>query len=333
MQRAQNLILAVDIGGTKVAAGLVNSAGEVLQASRTRMVARRSAEEGLQAVFKAIDRVLRGRRARQAFAIGVSVPGWVDSRRGVLLSAANLPCWRNFPLAKKIEGQYKLRTRVGNDGNVAALAEAAWGAGAGYRKMFYVTLGTGIGTGIVLNHRIYDGRTGGASEGGHMTINFRGPRCGCGKRGCIEVYASGPAIARRARERLGKRGSQQSRILALAKGKIAAVTSEMVSKAASAGDALGIEVLEEAADYLAIWLGNIIDLLEPEIIVVGGGVGHLMTSYLGRIRDRLKVWALNPRQDEIPIMDARYGAESALVGAAAMCLSRAQVWGSGSKRI
>jgi glucokinase len=315
-------VIGVDIGGTKIAAGLVNSRGEILAGARTRMAVRGSAEEGLRAVTDGIDQLMRDRRARAARAIGISVPGWVDAARGSLLSATNIPCWRDFPLARKIAKHYGLPTRIANDANVAALAEAVWGAGQGYRNVFYVTLGTGIGTGIVLDGRIYEGRTGAAGEGGHTTIDFRGPLCGCGKRGCIEAFASGTAIAKRARERLSEGDANDSQMLALAGHKIEAVTSEAVSKAAARGDKLAMQVLDEAAERLAIWLGNIIELLEPDVMVVGGGVGHLMMSHVGQIRESLDTWAINPRWRQIPIVDAKYGSESAMVGAAALGLPR-----------
>jgi glucokinase len=330
MAKAENAVLGVDIGGTKVAAGLVNPAGEVLLTVKRRMVVNKSAEDGLRAVTEAIEAALSHRRARGISAIGISVPGWVDSQRGVLLSATNLPCWHNYPLAEKIQQRYKLPTRLANDANVAALAEAVWGAGVGYKNVFYVSLGTGIGTGLVLQDRLYYGRTGAAGEGGHMSIDFQGPQCACGKRGCIEMYASGRAIGERARQLLSH--NSQSRILELVEGKVAAVTSEIVGKAALDGDALANEILREAADYLAIWLGNIIDLLEPEVIVIGGGLGELMGSFFNYIRGRLENSAVSPSRQQIPILSALYGAESSLVGSAALCLPRGQVWMERSRK-
>src|SRR5512146_1638927 len=263
MPKAEQVVLGVDIGGTKAAAGLVNASGEVLLTARRRMVVNKSAEDGLRSVIEAIEAVLANRRARSVSAVGISVPGWVDSQRGVLLSATNLPCWRNYPLAEKIQQRYKLPTCLANDANVAALAEAVWGAGVGYRNLFYVSLGTGIGTGLVLQDRLYYGRTGAAGEGGHMTIDFSGPQCACGKRGCIEMYASGTAVAKSARKRLAAHGSSKSLMLELAGGHVDSVTAETVGEAALAGDVLANSIMREAAEHLAIWLGNIIDLLEP----------------------------------------------------------------------
>jgi glucokinase len=316
----KNILLGVDIGGTKVAAALVSSTGKVLYSVRTEMVPRKTAEEGLKPVFEAIDAVLADSRAKGIRAIGVSVPGWVDSIRGVLVGAPNIPCWRDFRLVREIERHYGLPVHAANDANAGALAESTWGAAAGCANVLYVTLGTGVGTGIVLQHRLYTGRTGAAGEGGHVTIDFRGPCCGCGKNGCIEMYVSGTAIARRARECIVQRGGRRSRMFTLAGGNIAAVKSETVAVAAKAGDPLARKILDEAADHFAIWLGNMIDLLDPEIIVVGGGVAKLMLRSMGRIRAGLKNWAVNPRQREIPVVHARYGSESAVAGAAALCL-------------
>lgn len=316
----KNFVLGVDIGGTKVAAALVNSAGAIEKSARVRMMAQGSPAEGLQAVFQAIDSVLYRQEGPAIRGIGVSVPGWVDSRRGVLLGATNIPCWKNYPLARKIELRCRLPVRIANDANVAALAEARWGAGAPYRNIFYASLGTGIGTGMVLDGKLYEGRTGAAGEGGHNTIDFQGPLCGCGKRGCIEAYASGTGIAREARERIEKNSASGLRLLKSAGGDIAGITSEKVAEAARKGDKLAREILEDAADHLAIWIGNMIDLLDPDVVILGGGVGRLMISHRLSMRKHLDTWAINPGRRRVPIVEAHYGSESALVGAAALCL-------------
>lgn len=312
------LILAVDIGGTKIAAGLVTPAGQILSILRTPMVAKKSAAAGFSAVRNTIEQVLCGGQPGKIRAIGVSVPGWVDSRTGVLISAANLPCWRNFPLAQKIETQFRLPVRVANDAKAAALAEAAWGAGRGHRNMFYATLGTGVGTGLVIDGCIYSGRRGPAGEGGHITIDFHGPRCGCGKFGCAEMYISGPAIARNAQQRLRNKPPKRSLLSKLVPGKIADVKAEHVVSAADAGDGLAKKVLAEIAERLAIWLGNIFDLLEPEIVVIGGGLSGVVMNMLPQTRKHLKHWASSPGNERTPIVKAFFGAESSLAGAAAL---------------
>lgn len=317
VRASEELVLGVDIGGTKVAVGLVNTRGEVLHASRAPMLVHGSAEQGLRAVCEAINAVIVHAAAKKVEAIGLCSPGSVDSKTGTVLRTANLPCWRNFPLARRIEKHYHLPTRLINDANAAALAEARWGAGKGQASVLYVSLGTGIGTALILAGRIHEGSTGGAGEGGHVTINFRGPLCGCGKRGCVELYASGTAIAKRARRLLHSADGKDSRMLKMAAGDVSGVTTEIVSKAAAGGDRLAKKIMDEAAGYLAIWLGGMIDLLEPEVIIFGGGLGAVMLSYRDQIQQKLEMWAINPQWRKVRIVSASFGPESALVGAAA----------------
>lgn len=317
----EKLTLGIDIGGTKVAAGLVDASGKILFHTRVPMVGTGDAATGLGAVVNAINAVFAARpEARGALAgIGVCSPGPLDPRTGVVINPPNLPCWRNFPLADELRRVFDVPTRVDNDANAAGLAEAVWGAGVGYRDVFYATLGTGIGTGIVFSQKIYHGRTGSAAEGGHVTIDYRGPRCPCGKHGCIEVLCAGPAIAKRARARLAEAGDGSSRMPALAGGSIDQVQAETVGEAFRQGDALAREVLQETADLLTVWIGSIVDLLEPEVMIFGGGVSQLMSAFFGRIRERLPQWCINPHPTEIPIVLAKYGSDAGIAGAAALC--------------
>src|SRR5437016_8018433 len=224
---ARGTIVGVDVGGTKVAAGLVNAAGEILSQQRVNMVSNDSAERGLQAVFSAITQVLAVSASGIA-GIGICAPGPLDPKTGVILNPPNVPCWRNFPLAQEVQKKYSVPVKVDNDANAAALAETSWGAASGYKNVFYATIGTGIGTGIILDGKIFHGRTGSAGEGGHVSIDYRGPICRCGKPGCIEILAAGPAIARRASEAI--ESGRKSSMTDLAGA--AAITGENVGKAA-----------------------------------------------------------------------------------------------------
>jgi glucokinase len=315
------LVVGVDIGGTKVAVGLVNAHGEIKRQSRAPMAAAGSADDGVAAVISAIDSLFASDAAARKLVrgIGVCSPGPLDPKTGVIINPPNLPCWRNFPLAQRMSQHFDVPVKVDNDGNAAALAEARWGAGRGYRNVFYATIGTGIGTGIVFDGRIYHGRTGAAAEGGHVSIDYRGPRCACGKHGCIEVLAAGPAIARRARAKVAAEPARGAAILALANGSVEAVSSEMVGQAYAAGDPLAEEILRETIQLLTQWLGNIIDLLEPDVIIIGGGAATMLVPFFGEIRDHLPACSINPRCQEIPIVKAFYGADAGVAGGAALC--------------
>jgi glucokinase len=314
-------VIGVDVGGTKVAAGFVDQQGEILKQTRTAMNPKGSAEEGLASVTSAIDALLKlapevGGAAKR---IGICAPGPLDPHTGVVLNPPNVPCWRNFPLATEISRRYGGLVKVDNDANAAGLAEGLWGAGRGYKNVFYACIGTGIGTGVLFDRRIYYGRTGAAAEGGHVTIDYNGPRCGCGKKGCIEVLASGTAIGKRARAKLAEGTGRKSAMLELARGDVNAVTSEMVGQAYAAGDGLAKEVLLETVDLLAVWLGNIIDLLEPDVMIIGGGAATMLSPLFNEIRNRLPAWSVNSRCQEIPLVPARYGASAGIAGGAALC--------------
>src|SRR5450755_31888 len=319
----EDLVIGVDIGGTKVAAGLVDPSGEILCRNRNPMVCHDGAASGLASVTKAIDTASAqaiGAAGKHNLIRGVGIcsPGPLDPKTGVVINPPNLPCWRNFPLAAEVAQIYRVRVKVDNDANAAGLAETLWGSGCGYHNVFYVTLGTGIGTAILIDGRIYNGRTGAAAEGGHMSIDYRGPRCGCGKPGCIEILAAGPAIARRARAKLlteqtSEAASQpgpRSSMLDLANGNVDAVTSEMVGQAYLAGDLLAKQTLEETVDLLSLWLSNIVDLLEPDVIIIGGGVAAMLSPLFDEIRKRLPDCCINSRCREIPLLKARYGEDA-----------------------
>ena len=313
------LILGVDIGGTKVAAGLVNAGGEILVQTRKPMVADGTAEDGLAAVTSAIDSLLSKDAGKTVQSIGICAPGPLDPNSGVVLNPPNLPCWRNFPLATNIRAKYDVPVRVDNDANAAALAETRWGAARGFRFVFYATIGTGIGTGIIFNGSIYHGKTGSAGEGGHVSIDYRGPVCHCGKLGCIEILAAGPAIGARARTKIISDPQQSSAISELVEGRIEQITSEHVAKAYAMGDPLAKEVLLDTVAVLTPWLGNIVDILDPDVIVMGGGVAAMLKPFFGEIAALLPRWCVNPRASEIPLLMAHYGADAGIAGGAALC--------------
>lgn len=314
--------IGVDVGGTKVAAGFVDAHGEIHQHTRVPMNSRGTAEEGLAAVTGAIDELLKlvPETNNAARRIGICAPGPLDPRTGVVLNPPNVTCWRNYPLAAEIARHYGGSVKLENDAKSAGLAETLWGAGSGYRNVFYTCIGTGIGAGILFDGRIYHGRTGAADEAGHMVIDYHGPLCGCGKKGCIEALASGTSIAKKARARLAEAVGRESAMLEMAGGNLDAVTSEIVGRAYDAGDSLAKAILLETVGFVTIWLGNIVDLLEPDVIIIGGGVAPMLNSFFHEIHKGLPGWCMNKRCVEIPIVPARYGAESGIAGGAALCM-------------
>ncbi|MGE0407016.1 MAG: ROK family protein, partial [Candidatus Korobacteraceae bacterium] len=307
-------------GGTKIAAGLVDGSGQIIRQARVPMNATGDAQSGVECVKRAIAEVLPAGtgKAGPLAGIGICCPGPLDSYSGTVLNPPNLPCWRNFPLASAIESTLGLPVRLDNDANAAALAEATWGAGIGYRNVFYTTLGTGVGTGIVFDGEIYHGRTGSAAEGGHVSIDYQGLPCACGKRGCIEAYCSGTAIAQRAQALIANFPERAVFLLKLAGGDASRVRTEMVGEAFRQGDPLAAQVLRETSDLLAAWLGNIIDLIEPDVVIFGGGLSELMSCFFGHIQVQLPSRSINQRAAEIPLVRAKYGVDAGIAGGAAL---------------
>jgi glucokinase len=315
-------MIGVDVGGTKVAAGLVNARGVMGRHLRAPMNPGGTAAEGFAAVTSVLDDLLKEQiesKDAESIPIGICAPGPLDPVTGVVLNPPNVPCWRNFPLTSEIQRRYGTKARLDNDANAAALAESLWGAGRGYGSVFYACIGTGIGTGIVLDGKIFHGRTGSAAEGGHVTIDYRGPACNCGKKGCIEALASGTAIARRSRELVSANPQLRSQILALANGDPAAIRSEMVGAAERTGDPGARQILSDTIEFLAAWLGNIVDLVEPEVMILGGGVSEMLIPHFAELQSRLKSWCVNARCSEIPLVRAHYGENSGIAGGAALC--------------
>lgn len=308
--------IGVDIGGTKVAAGLVDAEGHVLRRAEFPMYVSGSAEQAMDCVHSAIRAVLDGLPDRVS-AIGVASPGPLALPEGVVVYSPNLPCWRNFGLGNAIRAEYGITTIIDNDANAAGLAEALWGAGSEYDSVFCATIGTGIGTAFVWHKQLYYGHTAVAPEGGHMTIDIHAPcHCECGKRGCLEGMASGPSMVRRARERISGSKNYNSKLWGT---DLAQINTRMLAAAWQAGDPIATELLRETADLYTVWLGNVIDLLEPAAIVIGGGLSGLFSEWFDYIRKELPSCSIVPGVEKIPLLRAKFGADAGIVGAAALC--------------
>jgi glucokinase len=234
----------------------------------------------------------------------------LNPKTGVVINPPNLPGWRDVPLAQLVEQRYKIRCRVENDANAAGLAEALRGAGRGYANVFYATLSTGVGAGIIINGKIYHGKNGAAAEGGHVTIDYRSESvCNCGSLGCIEALASGTAMTTRAGRLLGEYPAS-----VLSAGP---VTAEAIGGAAAAGDPLGMRILDETAEMLGAWLGSMISLLDPDVIVIGGGVAQIGEPLFSRLRRITPARTINQFASETPIVPAQLGSDAGIIGAAA----------------
>ena len=254
--------------------------------------------------------------------VGVCAPGPLNPKTGVIINPPNLPGWRNIELARLLESHFHLPARVENDANAAGLAEVLFGAAVGYRDVFYVTVSTGIGTGIIINKKIYHGKNGVAGEGGHVSIDFRSPyRCGCGTLGCIEALAAGPGMARRARVALEQEYNRPSMLRELSGGDLRVITPVMIQEAARRGDDLAKSLIEETGFYLGVWLGGMISLFDPEAIIIGGGVAQIGKPLFDRMRKTIPDYTIDRRfVVNLPILPAKLQKNVGIYGAASVFL-------------
>jgi glucokinase len=306
------LTIGVDIGGTKVAAGVVDESGSVI--ARTRQDTPSQDPALVQNVIAAAVAELRAKH--DVVAVGIGAAGLVDADRSTVLFAPNL-AWRNEPLRAEIEQRCGLPVVVENDANAAAWAEARFGAGRGEPQVVMLTVGTGLGGGVIFDGRLYRGRLGIAGEVGHMIIEPYGRRCGCGNRGCWERYASGNALVREAQELATISPVIAHRLLEIAGGRPEAITGLAVMHAAQEGDKAALEAFDVVGRWLGHGLASLAAALDPGMYILGGGVcaaGELLRRpTVATFEDRLTARGYR----EAPqVRLAQLGPEAGLVGAA-----------------
>ncbi|MGB8643865.1 MAG: ROK family protein, partial [Anaerolineae bacterium] len=308
------LILALDFGGTKNSAALTGvGEREWLNRKRQFSPAQPSGAYDWQTMIALGRDLLQG--AHPA-AIGVSFGGPVRASRGQVILSHHVPGWENFPLTQRLQEEFGAPAVVDNDANVAALGEARLGAGRDASSVFYVTVSTGVGGGWVLDDRIWHGHDEMAGEIGHLQVDPNGPVCICGRRGCVEVMACGPSIARFARERLQNEPARGRLLRERLEGDLSRVTAQIVNQAALDGDELAGQVMDHAARALGLGLGSAIVLMNPERIVVGGGVSKSGPHYFDVIRAAARGNCLPEMR--VDIVPAKLGDDAPLWGAAAL---------------
>jgi glucokinase len=322
-------ILGVDLGGTNIVVGTVaENASQVLgvRSDATRP------EEGADAVVARIAQLCResmaeaeasGAVAQGAIAgVGIGSPGPLDREKGLVLITPNLG-WRNFPLRQRVSDALGLPATLDNDANCAVFGEWWMGAGRGSRYLVGLTIGTGIGGGIVIDGRIYHGASDAAGEIGHTTIDSTGRRCKCGNYGCIEAYASGPAIAARAVE--GIEAGAESKLPTYTGGDLTRITAQTVYEAAHDGDDYANEVVRETAKFLGAGVANLINIFNPDTVVILGGVTLAGDRLFTPLRAEVSRRAFKPAVERCRILPGELPGTAGVVGAAATF--RAQTWG------
>jgi glucokinase len=306
--------VGVDLGGTKMLVGAVDEHAEVLYRA-SEVDFGHDAEAILTEMEEEVRRALAARS--EAAAVGLGIPCTIDRERGLAISAVNLPIV-NVPVRDEMRRRLGMPVFIDNDANVAALAEHRFGAARGARHAVMLTIGTGIGGGLIIDGRPYRGWSGAGAELGHLVVDADGPPCqgNCPSRGCVETFASGTALARDGRD-AAERAPDSALGRALASGE--AITGRAVTDAALGGDAVAGEVVARAGRYLGVALAGLANVFEPEVIVLGGGVMAAGELLVEPARDELRRRALPP-QNGTPVVAAELGSDAGMIGAATMAL-------------
>jgi len=311
--------IGVDLGGTNISSAIMNRQGEIASSLKIRTLA----EKGKEATIKRIIKTIYNNIAHSVITpddiigIGIGAPGPLDIKRGIINFAPNLPGWRDVSLQKILEDEFNMKIVLENDANAAAWGERCFGAGQGINNLVCFTLGTGIGGGIIIEGKIYHGNNCGAGELGHMTVNKDGPRCNCGNYGCLEAYSSATGVKNRIIDRIKK--GIKSEFLTFDNDKLfESLRLKSIFQAARKGDILTSDIVEDAISYLGIAIANIANILNPEMVVLVGGITNEGDKLLIPLIKEVKKRAFYSNYKSLKIVIGKLAGNAGVLGAAAL---------------
>ena len=306
--------IGIDVGGTNVKIALVDENGKIIYSNSVPTYAKMGYEYTVNNIKQAISDLMKETNTseKEIKGIGFDFPGQVDYKTGVVKLAPNIPGWVNIPIAKMIEEEFHIPTKIDNDVRCAALGEMMFGAGKDCENFICITVGTGIGSGIVINGQIVRGASNAAGEIGHIKLQpENGLLCGCGDSGCLEAYASGPTIVAMAQDYI--KGGKSAKFAEMAGD--GEITPYIVAKAAEAGDVVAKRIFEIIGHRIGLGLTSVINLLNPEKVIVGGGVAECGELRLETIRKTVKERAMTVAGETVQIVPAQLGNSAGVIGA------------------
>jgi len=315
----KNYSIGVDLGGTNIVSVIVNHRGKIVNNLKVPTLAERGKEATIKRIIETIhENIVQSTIALDdIMGIGIGAPGPLDVKRGIINFAPNLLGWRDVPLKKILENEFNMKVVLENDANAAAWGERCFGIGRGVDNLVCFTLGTGIGGGIIIDGKIYHGNNYGAAELGHMTVNKDGPRCNCGNYGCLEAYSSATGIKNRIKNSI-KEGIK-SKFLNFDDDKLfESLRLKLIFETARKGDKLTKDIVEEAISYLGIAIANIANILNPEMVVLVGGITNEGNKLLIPLRREVKKRAFYSNYKSLKIVIGKLGGNAGVLGAAAL---------------
>ncbi len=311
--------IGIDVGGTNVKIALVNDKGNIIYSNSIPTRAEMGYEYTINNMKEAIAELIKETKSdkKSIEGIGFGFPGQIDYKKGVVRLAPNIPGWVEVPIAEIMEKEFGIPTRVDNDVRCAALGELNYGAGIGCENLICITVGTGIGSGLIINGKLVRGASNAAGEIGHIKLDMHGgPLCGCGDRGCLEAFASGPSIVAMAEEYI--KGGKSTKYRELANPDI---TPYIVSEAAKQGDPVAKRIFTIVGEYIGIGLASVVNLLNPEKIIIGGGVAAAGDLLLNPIKENLIKRAMPIAGSAVEIVPAKLGNSAGVIGASLLIKS------------
>ena len=312
--------IGIDLGATTIKAGVVDTKGELLDQFSADSKANKGPAMVIQQIHFALQELFGRHKQSECFGIGIGSPGVVSADEQIVRHPPNFADWSEIALGKAIRKFYPLPVFIENDANVAAIAEATHGAGRDYKDFLFVIWGTGVGGGIIFNHKIFRGAYGGAGEIGHLTIDYNGPTCNCGSRGCIESYIGQRYLSQRTRELLRSlpKDVPTSRIEQLVEGNLSKIDPYIISMAAEQGDPTAHTILEEAGELLGYALASAMNILDLNIAIVGGGVSAAPEFVFKAVESAVRSRILRPHKAAVHVLRASLGNKAGMIGAASL---------------
>lgn len=314
--------IGVDLGGTFIKAGVVSISGEVLIEDSIPTEAEKGPSHVIEQISKIVKKLNENFKNGEIIGVGIGAPGQVDPQGGVKYPP-NFPGWTVVYLAKEVEKKTGLKSVVDNDANVAAIGEAKFGAGKEHPNFIMVTLGTGIGGGIIIGGKIYRGPTGGAGEIGHVSINFEGPKCNCGNYGCVEAYVGQKYLSNWVAKELEKNPS--SKIVEIVNGDLSKIEPYIISLAAEQGDEFAMNVWKKAGFYVGVMLASVMNLFDINVAVVGGGIAKAGKILFDAMNETVRARALKPIAEKAIVIPATLGNRAGILGAGALAFEEINV--------
>lgn len=309
--------IGFDLGGTNMGASIVSLDGKIIYSNECQTLANESAENVINRIKNLISNCFAKAKTEnlEILSIGIGCPGIIDTDNGIVKYSPNLTNWSNVEISNILNKEFNVPVYVDNDVRVAALGEYFFGAGRGYKNILCITIGTGIGGGIILDGKIMRGSSQSMGEIGHITLKKDGPLCGCGNYGCLEALASSVAIIREAKAVIENNGSEIMKNLLDARGEL---NAKLVTDAYHQGDKEAIRIVNEVAEWVGIGLSSVINLINPEVIIIGGGVSLAGDILFNPIKKEIEKRALKIPRELVKIVPAQLGNDAGMIGSSTL---------------